>query len=223
LLKAYARRSTSMAGVSVTFDGKPAQLLYVSALQVNVAVPFGVGLQMSTVLRVSVNGQTSAPRLFPVTPSNPAFFGQATFSTVGCGGIPTATGSSGSTVPIVRNEDGRQNSCETPAKHGSVISFFVNGVGEGSPFPSLNSTPPPGALQFVAVAGPWSAEVVNVARENDFIWRVDIRLPASASSSRMLGVTLREGSLLVGPLQLFYQGGQAAQQPQLVANVWVGS
>jgi hypothetical protein len=36
-------------------------------------------------------------------------------------------------------------------------------------------------------------------------------------------VTLREGSLLVGPLQLFYLGGQAAQMPQYAAIVWVGS
>jgi hypothetical protein len=30
---------TSLAGVSITFDGNPAQLLYVSASQINVAVP----------------------------------------------------------------------------------------------------------------------------------------------------------------------------------------
>jgi uncharacterized protein (TIGR03437 family) len=215
----------SLAGVSVKFDGKPAQLLYVSASQINVAVPFGVGLQTSTVIQVSVNGAASAPRMFPVTPSNPALFGNASFSVTGCSGVPTGSGSVAITVPIVRNDDGKLNSCNTPAKPGSVISFYVNGVGEGEPFPSASSPPFPSGVQFDVIVGPWSAEVVNVVRENAFVWRVDVRLPAAFAppSAQTIKVMLREGFLLVGPLQLFYLDGQAAQMPQYAAIVWVGS
>lgn len=215
----------SLAGVSVTFDGKAAQLLYVSASQINVAVPFGVGTETSTVMQVSANGATSTPRMFPVTPSNPALFGTASFSITGCSGSPIAFGSIAITMPIVRNDDGKLNSCNVPAKPGSVVSFYVNGVGEGEPFQSPSSPPFPSGVQFDVVAGPWSAEVVKVVRENEFVWRVDVRLPAAFAPPVVQGikVTMREGSLLVGPLQLFYLGEQAAQMPQYAAVVWVGN
>ena len=214
----------SLAGVSVTFDGKPAQLLYASYSQINVAVPFGVGTETSTVMQVSVNSATSTPRMFPVTPSNPSLFGNASFSITGCNGSPLGFSSIAITQPIVHNDDGRQNSCNAPANPGSVVSFYVNGVGEGEPFPSVGSPPFPAGVQFDAIAGSWSAEVVSVSRENQFVWRVDVRLPAAFAPPvvQTIKVTLREGFLLVGPLQLFYLGGQAAQMPQYAAVVWVG-
>jgi uncharacterized protein (TIGR03437 family) len=217
------RGAQSLAGVSVTFDGKPAQLLYVSESQINVAVPFGVGSEESTVMQVSVNGTTSAPRLFPVTPSNPALFGSASFAITGCGGGSRSyVGSVAVTIPVVLNDDGKQNSCNTPAKPRSVVSFYINGVGEGATYPSAGTVPAPSSLQFSVTAGSWSVEVVNVVQQNDYVWRVDVRLPAVPATAGMMRVTIREGDLLAGPLQLFYVGPEAAQAPQLAAVVWVG-
>jgi uncharacterized protein (TIGR03437 family) len=213
----------SVGGVSVAFDGKPGQVLYVSASQINLAVPFGVSSETSTVMQVTVNGTTSAPRMLLVTPSNPALFGTPSFAITPCSGIPVVSSSVAITAPIALNADGKQNSCLTPAKPGSVVSFFVNGVGEGAPYPSGDNMPFPRGLEFDAVAGSWSAEVVNVAKDSDFVWRVDVRLPAGFAppSPQTINVTIREGPLLVGPLQLFYVGSQAAQMPILGAIVWV--
>jgi uncharacterized protein (TIGR03437 family) len=174
-------------------------------------------------MQVTVNGIASPPRMFPVTPSNPALFGTPSFAIAGCNGALTNRGSVAITAPIVHNADGKQNSCLIPAKPGSVVSFFVNGVGEGAPYPSGNNMPVPRGLEFDAVAGSWSAEVVNVAKDSDFVWRVDVRLPAAFAPpiAQTIKVTIREGPLLVGPLQLFYVGSQAAQMPILGATVWV--
>jgi hypothetical protein len=50
----------SIAGVTVTFDGNPAQMIYVSSSQINVAVPapvsFDTIMKPFTVMRVTVNG-----------------------------------------------------------------------------------------------------------------------------------------------------------------------
>jgi len=213
--------ATSLGGVSVTFDGTPAQLLFASESQINLAVPFGVGSQHSTVMQVTVNGVPSPPRLFPVTTSNPALFTTATFAPLGCNGVAVPMGSVAVTSPTVRNADGTLNSCNAPAKPGSVISFFVNGVGWGSPYPS--NPPLPRSVGFEVAIGAWSAEIANVVKDSDFVWRVDVRLPEGfvGSSTSAVLVTMREGELLVGPLQLFYQGQQAAQMPELSALVWV--
>jgi uncharacterized protein (TIGR03437 family) len=111
--------------VSVTFDGTPGELLYASSSQINVAIPFDVRPKKSTVMQINVNGQSSAVRQLPLLPMVPALFAQV--NTSGCG----TTSNSRSFTPIALNDDGTQNSCTNPAKDGSVVSFFINGLGGG--------------------------------------------------------------------------------------------
>jgi uncharacterized protein (TIGR03437 family) len=197
---APAAGSTSLAGVTVTFDDIPAKLLYVSSSQINVAVP-GVSQQSASVepsslMQIKVNGAPSPGRLFPVTSSSPSLFSDL-FAT------PPASCTQGYPPSVLaRNADGSINSCLQPAKPGSTISLYLNGVGIGTEvyfdFFSI--------FDFDVVINGASAEVVNVADENDWVTRVDVRLPASLTATpgmvQGFNVTMRESGLPAGPLSL---------------------
>ena len=111
--------STELSGIRVLFDGVPAPVIYASADQVNVAVPYAVASQNSTQIMLESQGQTSAPVSVPVTESDPGFF---------------TIDSSGAGQAAAVNQDGSINSWDNPSKPGSVVSFF--GTGEGLTTPA---------------------------------------------------------------------------------------
>jgi len=175
-------------GVSVTFDGNLAQLLYSSPLQINLVVPATVSQAKSTVVQVTVNGAASATRQLPVIASNPELFADTSQATACNTGL----------APLALNSDGSRNSCQNPAKLGSVISFFVHG------------NPP--CLCFDAAFGEVSAPVVNVVSLTSYLTRVDVQLPNSYASASGYGsvegdfqFTLRVNGAAVGPFPI--EGG----------------
>jgi uncharacterized protein (TIGR03437 family) len=99
----------SLGGVSVSFDGIPAPLLYVSSTQINVQVRFDVYRSASTVMQVSFNGSPIGSGLFAITQTNPNLF----------------LNSNGDAFAL--NQDGSVNSSTNPAKDGSDVLLFVNG------------------------------------------------------------------------------------------------
>jgi uncharacterized protein (TIGR03437 family) len=119
-----ARLPTSLGGVSITFDGIPAPILYASGAQINVQVPFEIKANNSTVMQFSLNGWVIGSRLFAVAPQNPGMFVTSIQSSGVCGNV----GFSGF-VALALNEDGSVNSCANPAHAGSTLSLFVNGIG----------------------------------------------------------------------------------------------
>jgi uncharacterized protein (TIGR03437 family) len=186
--------SSSLGGVTVTFGGTPAQLLYVSSSQINVAVP--AGIRDSTVMEINFNGALSAGRLFPVVFSNPSFFASLFADQPSCS-------VSGAAPPLLaRNADGSINSCAHTAKPGSVVSFYLNGVGNGiadhpGPFPQIADAP--------VLIGGASAEVVNFVQENAWVTRVDVRVPSYLSELQgafPIAVTMQANGQPVGPLSI---------------------
>jgi len=115
---------TSLGGVTVTFDGVPAPLAYVGASQINASVPFEVGANAATVMKISVNGNVVASRQFAVAPLNPGLFIDTSVSSQVCG-IVRVEGYSA----VALNADGTRNSCTNPAKAGSTVNVFLNGAG----------------------------------------------------------------------------------------------
>lgn len=165
--------STSVAGVSIAFDGNPAQLLYVSASQINLAVPSPVlsqtatSLPVSTIMQVTVNGSI-LERQFPFAASSMNVFANLSASEIPCANSITATGFQ----PVAMNADGSMNSCKNPAAYGSTVSFFLHGAGGvGSPSSQLQN------LQVLA--GSCSAAVTNTSLIDDFVYKVDVSLPAT--------------------------------------------
>jgi uncharacterized protein (TIGR03437 family) len=197
----------SLAGVRVTFDGVPGQLLYVSSTQINVAVPSAVASNDFTEMQVEVNGTFSEPRRVAMWPMIPNLF--VNLSTVRETCVSSVSSTATGPLVFAQNQDGTLNSCEHPAKAGSVISFFMTGIGLTQRLQNL---------PILVQIGRWSAEVVDVVADNEFVWRVAVRVPVaaigeaiwttSASVSMEIDFTGRNipagrlsfGRVLVGPL-----------------------
>jgi uncharacterized protein (TIGR03437 family) len=153
----------SLANVQVTFDGVPAPLLYVSSGQINLQVPFEVAQNPSTVMTISIAADSAgaysvaASRTFAVAKSLPSLFVNPSVSPATCD--PRLAGAA-VVAAVALNSDGSQNGCGNPAKPGSQVTVFLNGVaalvGGGLSFPATGSITAPNPEPFinqVAVAG----------------------------------------------------------------------
>jgi uncharacterized protein (TIGR03437 family) len=194
----------SLAGVTITFDGNPAQLLYVSSSQINVVAPvpqtFDALTEPFTVMQVTVNGFT-IQRQFPFAPSNLSEFGILTVTGVD---VDVA----GRAFPaLATNADGSVNSGANPAHYGSTVSLFVQGIG------AFNySAPPPSQLTgFQAMVNQCSWTVLGANLIDSFVYKVDIGVPPfmspcfasySSSATQFLNVTLDYQGTTIGPLAL---------------------
>ena len=116
-LDSTGRVATTANGAQVLINGKPSPILYSSANQTNVIVPYEVQSQSSSTIEI-VNGTTSASWGVPVAAASPAIF---TLDSSGLG--PAA----------VLNQDNSINGPQNPAARGSAIQIFATGEGLTSP------------------------------------------------------------------------------------------
>ncbi len=91
---AGASLPVQMAGVSVTINGVPAPLLFVSPGQLDVQIPYETPVNTSVVLTVSNNGQTASAS-FTAAASAPGIFTDANHAPV-----PFATAARGQTITL---------------------------------------------------------------------------------------------------------------------------
>ncbi len=118
---------SSIAGVTVTFNGTPAPLLYAGANQINAIVPFEVAGSQSADIIVKYRGATSAPVEMTVGGSVQGIF---------------TDGAAGSGQAAALNQDGSFNSPSNPAARGSIVSIWATGLGTTNPaFPDGQLTP----------------------------------------------------------------------------------
>jgi uncharacterized protein (TIGR03437 family) len=178
----------SLAGVTVTFDGLPGALLYVSSSQINVAVPATVHGQDSTVVQITVGGIAGPTRQIPVTPEAPNLFADLSTMAPSCPIGPNSFVGGGTYELLARNQDGTLNSCEHPAPVGSVVSFYLNGAGQD---------PATGFPMAVSLNGR-SAEVVSVEAEAEFVARIGVRVPALEAPPLTLPLWQAEVTAQVG-------------------------
>ncbi len=107
--------ATSLAGTRVLFDNVAAPVLYTSATQVSVVVPFTVtGKTLRTVVRTEYNGVLSVPFSIGVIDSAPALF---TANSTGAGQIAAL------------NQDYSVNSPSRPAEPNTVVQLYATGAG----------------------------------------------------------------------------------------------
>jgi uncharacterized protein (TIGR03437 family) len=129
---AYGYLATTLAGVTVTFDGVPAPLFLSWGQQLNLQVPFEVAGKKTTQVVVNYLGSASAPVTVPVLAVQPALY-------TSCSGAVCA-----------RNlADGTINSAQNPAAAGTYVELYGTGVGVLSyTFPTGQGAPgPPAAYQ----------------------------------------------------------------------------
>jgi uncharacterized protein (TIGR03437 family) len=218
----------SIAGVSVTFDGQPAQLFYVSASQINVVVPEPMPSQVvapfpsATVMKVTVNGAT-VQRQFPFTATNLNLFANLSADVLPGSFQVIAEG----VVPLATNGDGTANSHANPARYGSVVSFYASGVGATQlGFPPLKQI-----LDLQAQVGNCSSPLEQASLIGNFVYKIDVRMPSAllpcaqsytpSSPENSFGVTLSRGGLAVGPLRLPINPTSSIAPQSLPMVVWL--
>jgi uncharacterized protein (TIGR03437 family) len=97
----------------------PAPIIYVSASQTSVMVPYGVAGRTTTTIVVEYSGVQSAPLTYNVVVSAPGVY---TLNSQGTG--PGA----------ILNQDGLTvNGNSTPEKRGNVIAIYMTGEGQTNP------------------------------------------------------------------------------------------
>ncbi len=114
VLDANGRITTSLAGVSVTFDGIPAPLLYVQAGQVNAIVPFAVAGRQQSVVQIHHQGGVSNGETVRVADRSAGIF---------------TVGALGNGQVLALNQDGTLNSPDNPARGGEIVTLWATGVG----------------------------------------------------------------------------------------------
>jgi uncharacterized protein (TIGR03118 family) len=109
---------SAIGATSVTFNNLPAPVIYASAAQTAVIVPYGIAGSATATVVLKTGSQTTAAFSIPVAASVPGVF------------TSTASGS-GSAVAF--NQDGTVNSAANPAVKGSVVVLFATGEGVTNP------------------------------------------------------------------------------------------
>jgi len=109
---------TLLSDTQVFFDTTPAPILYASATQTSVMVPYGVAGRATTNIRIVYKGVQSDPITYSVVQSMPAIY------TANSGGFGQGA---------ILNQDYSYNGASIPAAKGSVVSVYMTGEGVTSP------------------------------------------------------------------------------------------
>jgi uncharacterized protein (TIGR03437 family) len=110
--------ASSLNGAQVLFDGRAAPMIYGSAYQANVIVPYEVAGHTNTTIALQFGGVTSAAWVVPVATAAPGIF---------------AIGSSGVGQAAVLNQDNSVNGAANPGVRGSIVQIYATGEGQTSP------------------------------------------------------------------------------------------
>lgn len=137
---------TTLGNTTVTFNGTPAPLLYVSTVQINAVVPFEVAGQKTVNVVVTHDSQPSAALSLPITATSPAMF---TDTQTGKGEGAIINAGPGALSP------GAPNGPENPAPQGSANSIFATGGGVFT----QSFTPNQDGLISLGASGPLAAPV----------------------------------------------------------------
>lgn len=178
----------------VTFDGRPAPVLYADTGQINTVVPFEIG-GSSGVTRVAVQSKVAiGPYSLPVSPAVPGIFGAV-------------------------NENGTVNSKSNPAAPGSIVAVFLTGAGafdteinDGSVGPTIPPYPVPVigvSAQFGTGQSPLPGEVLFVGQAPEIIAGVvqlNLKIPQTLNPGAVL-LTVYFGNY-PSPVFTVYVGGE---------------
>lgn len=126
-----------LTGLSLRFNGIAAPLLYASATQINLQVPFEIAGQSQVAMEIS--SQLASPPLLEsyilaVLDRQasvfllPEDFTGTVFAAAACNGQSVS-----GLRPLALNADGTLNSCANPAPSGSAVTIFMNGIGVTTP------------------------------------------------------------------------------------------
>lgn len=181
--------TTITGNTRVLFDGVAAPVIYASASQTSVIVPYGVSGRTSTNIQVEYQGVLSAAISYSVVPSAPGIY---SLNLSGTG--PGAT----------LNQDGKVNGPSTPAAKGSVVAVYMTGEGQTSPAGADGTvTPSDGTglkrpnLQVTATIGGVPATVAYAGSAPGIVsgvMQVNLQIPAGAPSGNAVPLMITVGT-----------------------------
>jgi uncharacterized protein (TIGR03437 family) len=128
---------TSFNGVTVTFNGIPAPILYTADSQINLQAPYEIAAETQVTMQVSnplVTPPLSESYVLAVAPRQPSVDVAAAGFTAPLFNLATCNGQSISAIqPLAFNADGSLNTCANPALAGSPVTIVLNGLGSTAP------------------------------------------------------------------------------------------
>ena len=162
---------TSLDGVSVTLDGKPAFVAYINPTQIKVQAPSDSAIGSVSVV-VNNNGSVSAPFAVALQPAAPAFF-------VNSHGIVVATELNYNPI-----------SASSPAAPGQIVVLW--GTGFGATIPAapagelVSGAPATAALPTVTVGGVAAQVISSVLTTGEAgLYQVTIQIPADVPTGQV--------------------------------------
>jgi len=114
-LDSTGKFATLLGGTRILFDGVPAPIIYTSANQVSVVVPFAVAGKTSTTVRTEFNGVLTAGLTISVGETAPGLF---------------TSNASGKGQIAALNQDSGINSPTRPAEPNTVVQLYATGAGQ---------------------------------------------------------------------------------------------
>ncbi len=177
--------ATTVAETRVTFDGVPAPIIYVSARQSSVVVPYSVAGKASVAMVVEYKGGRSAPLTVPVVATGPGLF---------------SANASGAGPGAFLNQDGSLNTAANAAAKGSVVILYGTGEGQTNPPGQdgrLVGVPLPSPVAGVQVTiGGARAEILYAGGAPGLtpgLFQINARVPAETQTGSQL-VVVRVGN-----------------------------
>ena len=126
-LDSTGKVSTSIGGVTVSFNGFLAPLTYVGSTQINAIVPYEMAGNSAPTVQVMYGGQTSNLFSLQLTTTAPALFTQR---------------STGTGPGAILNQDYSLNTQSNPAPIGTVIQIYLTGEGLTTPAQATGAVTP---------------------------------------------------------------------------------
>ncbi len=169
---------TTLNGVSITINGRPAPVYYVSSSQINFQIPYATEPGTATV-SVTNSGQTGNSIIVPVSASALGIFQY------------------GANLGVIQNQDYSLNSPRNAAAAGSIITAYLTGIGltdtpvsDGAP---ARSSPPASArTKGTAKIGDTDALVLflGLTPGNVGLAQANVQIPLIPSGAYPLTITL---------------------------------
>ncbi len=131
---------TTLAGVTVSFNGVAAPLLYVSSSQINAIVPYEMAGQVAANVVVTYTNSSSTVFQAKITDTAPAIF---------------SLSQGGNGQGAILNQNFSVNGSSNPAQRGTVVQIFGTGEGQlvpGVPTGSLTPGSPPFPMPIAKVS-----------------------------------------------------------------------
>ncbi|MEO8659045.1 MAG: IPT/TIG domain-containing protein [Bryobacteraceae bacterium] len=190
------RLPTNLGGVTVTFDGVVAPLLFVSPAQINAQVPTsianGTGRIVVSQVVVTTAAGSSAPASVQVYSVAPAFFTQ---DGSGCGAAAA--------LNVTADGGTSLNTPQHSVAPGDYITLFGTGLGvpmappaDGAPATSPDAFVEPGVLHFDWAADSTTPSYSGLAPNLAGASQVNIQIPATMREGCAVPLSMNAGALL---------------------------